>query len=166
VSVGGKIALCCVLSTMLADAGVQAREPSNPPAQEPRSPSACEKGQPHQERQLADKGWRIKIYLDPCVTEPDARRILSAIRESRLVDRQLENPARVSTGRQDIPKVGITQVLSIALSDERELEVAPGARYTVIIRTSARSAPPAGLYLLVSVRGNEVEAHYLGGWLE
>jgi len=54
------------------------------------------------------------------------------------------------------------QVLSIALADERERQVAPHARYVVTIRTSAAS----GLSLLVSVVGNDVQAHFVTAWIE
>ena len=161
------IAVSFVLGAVLAGATLQAGVQRNAFAQRTSSPSACVKGQRHQKRRLADKGWRAEIYLDPCVPELDARRILSAINDSRLVDKQLENRARTSGAPQEIPKFGIKQVLWIASTEERVLaEVAPDASYTVMIRTSAVAASPAGLYLLVSVRGSGVEVHYVGGWLE
>jgi len=159
------IAAAAILGAMLGGASPQAEVPPKALAQQTSS-SACIKGQPHQKRRLADKGWRITIYLDPCVPELDARRILTAIRDGRLVDKQLESRARTNGGRQDIPKIGIQQVLWIAFTEERVSEVAPDAPFSVMIRTTAQSAPPAGLYLLVSVHANEVEVHYVGGWLE
>ena len=119
----------------------------------------CPTGQTHRNRRLTEKDWRVTIGLDPCVPEPDAHRILRAINNNRLVNRQ---PAGAAGRLLDIPKIEVSQVLSIAVATEHELRVAPQARYVVTTRTSILS----GLLLLVSVRGDDVDAHFVTAWVE
>jgi hypothetical protein len=150
------------LGVVLAGAGLLATQ--GVASQRSSAATPCPNGQTHRNHRFTEKGWRVTIGLDPCVPEPDARRILRAIDESRLVNRQ---PAGAADGRlHDIPKIDVRQVLSIALADERERAVAPHARYVVMTRTSAPSAAASGLSLLVSVLGDDVEAHFVTSWIE
>ena len=161
------IALFCVVGTILVHLGLVAARQSFASGQRTSSALTCARGQVHRQRRFAEKGWRVTIGLDPCVSEPDARRILRAISDARLVNRQPETVGGAASGRRpDLPNVQVSQVLYIALVEERLREVAPSARYAVMTRTSALSAGAQGLFLLVSILGENVEVYLVSGWLE
>ena len=161
------IALFCVVGTILVHLGLLAPTQSLASGQRTSSALTCARGQAHRQRRFAEKGWSVTIGLDPCVSEPDARRILRAISEAHLVNRQPETVGGAASGRRpDLPNVQVSQVLSIGLVEERVREVAPSAQYSVMTRTSAPSAGARGLYLLVSILGENVEVYLVSGWLE
>ena len=136
-----------------------------PPGHRSDADALCaDKAAPHQSKSLSGRGWQVRIGLDPCVSIVDAKKVLSAIHDKRLVNRQLPSTPGITAGPRPLPEPRLAQILSIALSDERHLATVPEGRLTVM--TGGASSSRSGLVLLVAVRGDDVELYLVSDWME
>jgi hypothetical protein len=56
------------------------------------------------------------------------------------------------------------QILSIELTDERQFQSVPAARFAVMTRNDSSS--PSGATLLVATRGDDVDLYLVSDWIE
>jgi hypothetical protein len=133
VNIGSSIALVCVLGLASAVSGLGQTRPPAGKQQPSPPPVGCVRGAAQREQILAGQGWRATIWLDRCVAEPDAGRILQAIHDKHLVNRSPEPYGWKGTGRrQDIPGISVSDVLGISIVSTSERQSVPEARYSVM----------------------------------
>jgi hypothetical protein len=94
----------------------------------------------------------------------DARKILSAIHDNRLVNRQLPATPGITAGPRPVPQLRMSQILSIELADERQFETVPEARVALSARNVTSSV--SGLTFLLTLRGDDVELRLVSEWIE
>ena len=155
-----------MLGALLAlTAGVVAGQSPSPAPRRSEADALCAaRQQSHETKRMSGRGWRAKIGLDPCVSMADARKILSAIHDKRLQDRQRPATPGLTAGPRPVPDLRMSQILWIALADDRQFEAVPEAR--VVVSTRDVTSSTSGLTLFLAVRGDDVELRLVSGWIE
>ena len=155
-----------VLGALILMSAVVAAHQSAPTGRVGDADTLCaKKGEPHELKRISGRDWRVRIGLDPCVSVTDAKKILGAINEKRMVNRQRPFAQGTCAGQPPtVPELRMAQILSIELSNERWLEVVPEGRFTVMTRNAASSL--SGLFLLVAIREDDVELYRVSCWIE
>ena len=78
-----------VLGALIVVSAVVAAHQSAPTGRVGDADTICaKKGEPHELKRISGRDWEVRIGLDPCVSVADAKKILGAINEKRMVNRQ------------------------------------------------------------------------------